>query len=231
MLDALITDFDGVVVDSEPMHFRGFAEVLASEGIALTWDTYASTYMALDDRDCFRAVAADHGVTLSEERLAAMIDAKSVLVQELMTRDIRAYPGVVDLLAACAHMDIPLGICTGCLRAEVELCSRMIGIWDHVQVTVAAQDVTRGKPDPEGYTQAMKRLRDITGRDLQAGRCIVMEDSPGGVAAAKDAGMKVLAITNSHPAHALTQADRVVDSLEGVTPEILSNWFSGGGPR
>ena len=225
MLDAFITDFDGVMVDSEPLHYRGFAEILAGENIDLTWEAYSSAYLSLDDHDCFKAVAADHGRDLTEQRLAEMIEAKSRLMLELMGQGIELFPGAKALLDAMAAADVPQAICSGCLRAEVELCSRTVDIWDYFQTAVCARDVTRGKPDPEGYTKALAQLREITGRDLQAGRCVVIEDSPGGVASAKDAGMRVVAVTNSYPADALDRADRIVDSLEGLTPELLSDWF------
>jgi beta-phosphoglucomutase len=225
VLDAFITDFDGVMVDSEPLHFRGFAEILAAENIKLTWEAYSSTYLSLDDHDCLQAVAADQGRDLTEEQIESMTEAKSRLMLELMAEDIRAFPGVEALLAAMTGADVPMAICSGCLRAEVELCSRTLGIWDVFQTAVTARDVTHGKPHPEGYTKALTQLREITGRDIQADRCVVAEDSPGGVASAKDAGMKVVGVTNSYPADALTQADRIVDSLEGITPAMLSEWF------
>ena len=225
MLDAYITDFDGVMVDSEPLHFRGFAAILAAENIELTWDAYSSTYLSLDDHDCLKAVASDHGCDLGEQRLSEMIEAKSRLMLELMAEDIQVFPGVKAILAAMAEADVPLAICSGCLRAEVELSSRTVGIWDYFQTAVCARDVVRGKPDPEGYIQALSKLREITGRDLQAGRCVVTEDSPGGIASAKGAGMNVVAVTNSYPADALTQADRVIDSLKDLTPQLLCDWF------
>ena len=225
MLDAYITDFDGVMVDSEPLHFRGFAEILAAENIELTWEAYSSIYLSLDDHDCIKAVAGDHGRNLAEEHIEAMIEAKSRLMLELMAGDVEIFPGVEAILAAMAKANIPMAICSGCLRAEVELCSRTIGILDYFQTAVTARDVTHGKPHPEGYTKALAQLREITGQDLQAGRCVITEDSPGGVASAKSAGMNVVAVTNSFPAGALGQADRVVESLEGLTPESLSDWF------
>jgi beta-phosphoglucomutase len=225
VLDAYITDFDGVMVDSEPLHFRGFADILAPEGVTLTHEAYFSVYLGLDDHDCFQAIATDQGKPLAEDHLAEMIEAKSALMQELMVREIEALPGAPALLAASSQADVPLAICSGGLRPEVELCCRTVGIWDYFLIAVTARDVARGKPDPEGYLKALGELREITGRDLRASRCVVTEDSPAGVAAAKAAEMNVIGVTNSYPADALGQADRVVDSLEGLTPETLSEWF------
>jgi beta-phosphoglucomutase len=226
VLDAYITDFDGVMVDSEPLHFRGFAEILAPEGVTLSREAYFTVYLGLDDHDCFQAIATDQGKALAEDRLAEMIEAKSTLMQDLMAREIQALPGTPALLAAASQADVPLAICSGGLRAEVELSSRAVGIWDYFLTAVTARDVACGKPDPEGYLKALGELQEITGRDLLASRCVVTEDSPAGVAAGKAAGMNVIAVTNSYPASALGQADRIVDTLDGVTPETLSEWFS-----
>jgi len=225
MIDALITDFDGVVIDSEPMHFRGFADVLREDGIVLTWDAYVSRYMAFDDRDCFSAVARDHDISISEDRLAEMIETKTHLIQDLMTQGVSPFPGVIDLLNATADAGVPLAICSGCLHDEIKLSCEMLNIWNQFDTVVAADDVTRGKPDPEGYALAMSRLRDISGRDLHAERCVVIEDSPGGLASAKAAGMRVLAVTNTHPASDLTSADHIVDTLEGVTLKQVAEWL------
>ncbi len=225
MIDALITDFDGVVIDSEPMHFRGFADVLADVGILLTWDAYVSDYMAFDDRDCFRAVGRDHGLSLSEGRLARMIETKTHLVQDLMAQGVSPFPGVIALLNDVARAQVPLAICSGCLHAEIELSCRMLGIWDCFDTVVPAEDVKRGKPDPEGYALALSRLRDRSGRDLQPERCVVIEDSPGGLSSAKRAGMTVLAVTNTHSASDLADADRIVDTLDGVSLKQIAEWF------
>ena len=216
-MDALITDFDGVVADSEPIHLRGFTAVLADVAIALTSEDYYGKYLGFDDHDCFQAVGRDNGREFTEDQIAEMTAAKTLIGQALMAESIQPIAGIVELLAALAEAGVPMAVCSGALRDEVELCSRVIGVWGRFAAIVAAVDVTRGKPDPQGYAKALEALRAATGRDLRAGRCVVTEDSPAGISAAKELGMKVLAITSSYPAEALGQADLIVDSFHDVT--------------
>ena len=221
MMDALITDFDGVMVDSEPLHLRGFTRVLAGAGVTLAADAYYSTYLGLDDHDCFQAIARDAKVGLSEMQTALMIADKSAMMQELMASEIRAFPGVPALLASLAEADIPQAVCSGALRAEIDLCCRSVGIGETFLTKVTARDVVHGKPNPEGYLMALAQLREITGGDIRADKCVVTEDSPHGVQAGKAAGMHVIGVTNSYPASALGAADVVVDTLEGISAESL----------
>lgn len=226
-MDALITDFDGVVADSEPIHMLGFAAVLAEKGITFTHEEYYGKYLGMDDHDCFQAAGLDNGREFSEDELAAMTAAKTRMGQSLMAESIRPIPGIVDLLSALAEADVPMAVCSGALRDEVELCSRVIGVRSLFLTIVTAEDVAHGKPDPEGYAKALDQLRGITCRPLPAHRCVVTEDAPAGIAAAKAVGMKVLAITSSYPPGPLGQADLIVDSFHDVTPATMEELTGG----
>ena len=216
-MDALIFDFDGVIVDSELIHLECFRQVLRPAGVTLTREDYFSKYLGFDDHDCFAAALRDRGLSVVEEELPRMVEAKTLLVQQRYARDVKALPGVVELLRAAAGAKLPLAICTGGLPAEIELASRAVGIEGLFAAVVTATDCRRGKPDPEGYNLAMKRLRAATGRKLRAAACVVVEDSPAGIDAARAAGLKVLAVTNSYPPEALCRAHRVVASLAEVS--------------
>ena len=96
-----------------------------------------------------------------------------------------------------------------------------MGAAPHVQSIVSAEDVSEGKPDPQVYRLGRQRMEAALGRPLRPGDCLAIEDAPAGVAAAKAAGMKVLAVSNSVPPAGLAQADRVVPSLAGMTIERL----------
>jgi len=99
---------------------------------------------------------------------------------------------------------------------------------DAFGVIVSAEDVRAGKPVPEGFLCALERLRRVRA-DLTPADCLVVEDSLAGVEAARRAGMRCLALTNSHPRQMLTGADLVLPSLEGVGWEVLEALFAGGG--
>lgn len=216
-MDALIFDFDGVVVNSEPVHFACFKQVLAEEGIELTSDEYYGKYLGFDDFDCFDRAMAEHARQLGPRRILDLIARKTACVKEQYARGIELMPGAMDLILSARAADIPTAVCSGALRREIELAAKNAGVWDCFHAVVSAEDVEHSKPDPEGYRQALSKLCRLTGRALCADRSIVIEDSPAGIAAAHAAGMKVVGLTGSRPAAELSQADRVVASLADVT--------------
>ena len=225
-MDAVIFDFDGVVVDSEPAHFAGFREVFDSIGLALGRDDYYDKYLGYDDHDCLLVAARDRGVQLSERQIAELTAAKTALVQRMFRESIEPLPGAVELIRSLAGADVPLAICSGALREEIVLASRTVGVLDCFRAIVAAEDVSRGKPDPEGYLAARRLLAEVTGRDIRPKRCVVIEDSPAGIAAGRGAGMHALAVATSYDADQLTDADRVSESLADIVVADLRDIIS-----
>ncbi len=220
-MDALIFDFDGVVVDSEPLHLKCFQKLLAGRGVELTREAYYSKYLGFDDHDVFTAVMRDSGAACNEQEIAQLIAAKTELIKKVFAESVDPLPGAVELIAGAATNGTPVAVCSGALRDEITLAAKAIGVQEHFIAIVSAEDVRRGKPDPEGFRLALERLRAACRRELAVRQCVVVEDSPAGIEAAKSAGMKVLAVTNSYPAEALQAADRVVDSLADVSVASL----------
>lgn len=223
----MIFDFDGVVVDSEPVHWTGFARVLRGLGVELTWERYRERYLGFDDHDCFAAVLAEHGIAAAEERLGELTAAKTVAVQEVLASSATAMPGAVELITEVAAAGVPAAICSGALRPEIEVAARRVGVWERFLAVVAAEDVRRGKPDPEGYRLAVDRLTKATGVALRPGRCVAIEDSPAGIAAARAAGLHVLAVAVSYPAAALGDADAIVETLASASLATLRGLAGG----
>ena len=224
-MDALIFDFDGVVVDSEPIHLMGFRAVLESVGLKMTDDEYYQKYLGCDDHDCILIAGRDQGREFDEAAIADLTAVKTRLVQRAIAESIQPLPGAVDLITAAARADVPLAVCSGALRAEIELAARTIGILDHFLLLVPAEDVDQGKPHPQGYELALDRLRTATGQPLRADRTLAIEDSPAGISAAKSAGMRVLAVTTSYGPAELQQADRIVTRLTEVDLSQLRAMF------
>jgi len=215
--EAAIFDFDGVIVDTEPLHCAAFRRVLEPLGIAFTWDEYVETYMGFDDRDAFREAFRRHGRRLDDGALSELIAGKSRRFQDLLREGVTAYPGTVALIVALHASGTPLAICSGALRTDIDPILDQLKIAHCFRHVVAADDVRKGKPDPEGYLLAYRRLSRTHGPSLAApGRCLAVEDTPAGIEAAKRTGLSVLAVTNSYPAEALAQADAVTDSLAHV---------------
>jgi HAD superfamily hydrolase (TIGR01509 family) len=227
MLRAVIFDFNGIIVDDEPIHFELFQRVLSEEGIGLTERDYYARYLGFDDRGAFTAAYSDHGRSLDEDKLAHLIDRKAAYYRELIRTKLRLFPGVTDLLPALARQ-VPLALASGALRNEINTILSDIGLRDCFSAVVGAEDVAAGKPDPEIFLKALAQLnlRSGNGRPIHPAECVVIEDSKEGVRGARRAGMKCLAVTNSHPAELLSEATTVVSSLEQVTLPLLQQLCS-----
>jgi len=212
---AVLFDFDGVIADSEPLHLRVFQEVLAPLGIAISPAEYAQRYLGYDDRGVFTEALRAHGRHPTRTEVATLVADKASRFRRLLEAEVRIYPGVTSLVHALTG--VPLAVVSGALREEIEIILRRAAIRDAFQVIVGAEDVGVGKPDPEGLLVACAALAP----DLAAAECVVIEDSPPGIEAARRAGMRSVAVTNSYPAAALCDADRVVATLENLTLEDL----------
>jgi beta-phosphoglucomutase len=222
VLEAVIFDFDGVVVDSEPVHMACFRQVLQAEyGLGFTDREYYDKYLAYTDAECFAQILRENGRVFSDEDIRRLGRRKTALVQEMLSRSVDPLPGAIELMRAARDAGVALAICSAALREEIELPLLRAKALELVQVIVSAEDVHAGKPDPAGYNLARWRLSEIVGREIPPGFCVAIEDSPGGILAARAANLHVLAVTNTVSADALTAADRVAASLAGLTLEDL----------
>jgi HAD superfamily hydrolase (TIGR01509 family) len=227
MLRAVIFDFNGIIVNDEPIHFRLFQKVLGEEGIALTEEDYYARYLGFDDRGAFIASYRDHDRQLSKAKLAELIDRKAVYYQEAIRNHVEVFPGVKFLVVTLAET-LPLAVASGALRHEIETILSTISLRSHFRAIVSAEDVQSGKPEPEIFLKALTALNSrLDGKQkIAAADCLVIEDSKEGVRGARRAGMKCLAVTNSHQAELLGEATAIVDSLEQVTLSFLQELWS-----
>jgi len=212
--EAFIFDFDGVIVDTEPLHYTAFQRLLEPQGLGFSWEQYVETYMGFDDRDAFMEAFKSSSSTLSATEMQSLIDRKADLFQEIIRDGIQAYSGVVDLIRLIKAGGTPLAISSGALRSDIAPILETLGIAECFDVIVTAEDVARSKPDPECYRLALARLNEFHSLNLTPRQVLAIEDTPAGIAAAKGAGLNVIAVTNSYPAAHLTQADRTVETLD-----------------
>jgi beta-phosphoglucomutase len=222
MLRAVIFDFNGIIVDDEPIHFELFQRVLKEENINLTEADYYARYLGFDDRGAFTTAYREHGRALSDSKLAQLIERKAVYYREEIKSKIRVFPGIQTLVPTLAKK-LPLAIASGALRHEIEIILSSIGLLANFRAIVSAEDVTRGKPEPEIFLKALAQLNAALSSDhpISPAECLVIEDSKEGIRGARHAGMKCLAVTNSHPAELLDEADSIINSLEGITQKQL----------
>jgi HAD superfamily hydrolase (TIGR01509 family) len=227
LLRALIFDFDGVLVDSEPLIFKITAQMAAQEGWVLTEEDYYRNYLALDDRGIIEHLYQSHGQKINLARRDELIAWKFRTYAEAIRDGLPALPGSVEFVRRVA-VQFPLAIASGSLRSEVEHLLTKIGLRDSFQFLVTAEDTARSKPDPEIFLKALaalSRLPQFQTTPLQASECLVIEDAPAGVRAAHSAGMKCLALTHSRPADELRHADWLCVNISDVNLGQIEAFF------
>jgi HAD superfamily hydrolase (TIGR01509 family) len=212
-IEAVIFDFDGVIVDTEPLHYAAFQCTLEPLGLRFTWEEYVETYIGFDDRDAFRHAFSSNEQELSQDLLLRLIESKAAAFIETIKAGVTAYPGVIELIRHLHATNIPLAICSGALRSDIDPILTMLGIADCFDIIVTADDVAASKPDPECYQLAFQRLLSSWQNSFTRDMTLAIEDTPAGIAAAKGAGLHVCAVTNSYPAARLTQATFVTNTL------------------
>jgi HAD superfamily hydrolase (TIGR01509 family) len=221
MISAVIFDFDGVIVDSERLHWTAFNKILEPFDKHISWDEYIGSYIGCDDRGTFRHAFPN----LEKNELAELIRKKAAAFQELLEGDgAAALPGSVELIEKLSG-NIPLAICTGALREDILPILGSLGISDAFDTIVTADDTHISKPDPAPYSKAWNNLTKIFQHLESVTTGLAIEDTPAGIASAKAASLRVLAVTNSYKKEFLTLADAVVDSLEGLDLEGLRKIF------
>jgi beta-phosphoglucomutase-like phosphatase (HAD superfamily) len=229
VLRALVFDFNGVLVNDEPLHLQLFQRVLKEEGISLTSADYYDRYLGFDDRGCFSAALGDAGQEASSTRIARLVARKAAYYQEAVRRDgFPFFPGAVELVLE-AGASLPLVLVSGALREEVEGALRQAGIERAFRRLITAEDVERGKPDPEGYALAIAALNSeppLPTRLIHPHECAAIEDSPAGIEAAAAAGLRTLGVAQTYTADALDAADAVVPRLAGLSLDDLLSRFA-----
>ncbi len=213
---ALLLDFDGVLADTEPVHLRFFAEVLEPEGISLSREAYFAKYLGLDDRGCFRRVFADAGRELDPVLEESLVRRKNQRLLEYLVGKSVMLPGAADFLRKLQGRYY-LAIVSGALQSEIEAVLRGEGLLKLFHLIVGAEQVSRGKPDPEGFLTAVRLLnRDHVPESeiLLPGECLAVEDSPWGIEAARRAGVHCVAVTTSYPRGELAACSLVIDCLD-----------------
>jgi beta-phosphoglucomutase-like phosphatase (HAD superfamily) len=220
---ATLFDFDGVLVDSEPVHLAAFNDVLAPRGIVISERDYAARFLSLDDAGVFRTVLSHSGSTLREEEVRALVAAKSPRFMARFEQAFRVFPGAVELLSRRARRG-PIGIVSGALEREIGFALEKMGVRGEVAFVVSADSGAASKPDPAPYQLAMAKLLALGGHGHgHVAAAVAIEDSLGGVTSAKRAGLRCVAVAHSYSGADLQRAgaDAIAADLAGLTDAIL----------
>ena len=213
-LVAIVFDFDGVLIDSEPIHLASYQEVLSSLGVTLTREEYYATLLGYSDEEVFRRVGAQHGWALDAGQIDALIAQKSVIFDDAIASRSVLYPGATECVERLARV-FPLGIASGAFRHEIEMVLAGARLTQHFRFIVGAGDTVHSKPAPDPYLRAAEL------HGVAPAACVAIEDSRWGIESAKTAGMKCVGITNTYPASELASADAVITSLAEFGEEFI----------
>lgn len=208
---AIIFDFNGVIIDDEEIHCELFQEVLKKQGIILTKEDYWNTYLGFDDKGLIEALYKRDHKDLSEDLKENLIEEKNNLYFPALKKNLRLFKGVEVFIESFPE-GVTIGIVSGALKSEIEYVLDQTDLACYFDFIIAADDTDYGKPDPEGYLKALKILSND--HDIESHEVLVIEDSISGIQAAKEAGIKVVALTHTYPQQALEEADVICHNFD-----------------
>ena len=203
MIRALLWDLDGVVVDSGRYHYEAYRDLLSKLGRDLDQDTFRDFFGRRND-DIIRSLFGD----LSAEQISALSAEKEEIFRSKIADRTEALPGALALMRRMNASDKRQTIVSSTPRANLQLILGSLGIRPLLQAIVGEEDVSLGKPDPQGFLLGAKLL------ETQPAECLVLEDAPAGITAAKRAGIPCIAVATTQHPDSLVDADLVVRSLE-----------------
>jgi HAD superfamily hydrolase (TIGR01509 family) len=220
MIRAILFDFNGVIIDDEPLQLKAYQELLGPEGVALSEADYYDC-LGMDDATFVRAAFARAGREVSGAQLLALVERKTEAHRRLIEGELPLFPGVVTFVRAAARV-WQLGVVSMARRVEIDHVLGRAGLAESFAAVVSAEDVSACKPDPACNLRALELLnakRRAAGQpQLAAADCLVIEDSPPGVESARAAGMRTLGVTNT------VAADRLRAAGADVVTADLSDW-------
>jgi beta-phosphoglucomutase len=232
-LKAVLFDFNGIIINDEAIHQKLVGDILISENLRLCPQDYPELCLGRSDRACLSDILARRGRIVSEDTLQKLIAAKTIAYRQHLEalETLPLYP-IKAFLKKLQTIGLAIGLVTGALRSEVTWILEKAEIADYFQVIVAGDDITTSKPDPYGYLLAVERFNRVQPTlELQPQNCLVIEDTPAGIAAAKNAGMQVVGVANTYPFHMLQRlANWTVDDLSELELDRVQAVFSGRTP-
>lgn len=203
---ALIWDMDGTMVDTREAHWLAWKKILADEKYDLTWETFLKTFGQRNDT-ILRSLL---GAGLSDGEVVRIGDAKEEAFREVLKGEgVKLLPGAGQIIDQAETNGWPQAVVSSAPRKNITAILEALNSVDTFTVLVCAEDVSQGKPHPEGCLTASQKL------GVSPSNCIVLEDAPAGLTAARNAGMACVGVLSTHD-H-LSNADRVVNTLEEIT--------------
>jgi HAD superfamily hydrolase (TIGR01509 family) len=200
---AVLWDLDGVLVDSTRYHYEAFRELLSESGRDLGFDEFR-TLIGLRNETILGRLFGE----LPADEVERLARRKEVLFRERIAGNVEALPGAAELARRLRREGVRMAIVSSTPRENIDLILGSLGLTYAFDAIVGAEDAERGKPDPEGFETAARRL------GVAPAQCVVLEDAPEGLEGAKAAGMRCIGVGTTRPLEKLTRADLVVEGLD-----------------
>lgn len=222
MLRAVIFDFDGVVSDSELLHYKALNQVFIEYGVDVPKEVHWEKYLGYSDLENVIAVSRDYDMNFTEDQIPEIVRKKGEIFDELAAKETTIIDGAPQFIDMLKSNGIRMAVCSGALLSDIEIMLKDSDLAPAFETIVAADHVTKGKPDPEGFLLALSRLNENSNDNILPAQCIVVEDSHWGLEAAAAAGMHPIAVTNTYPASQLEKyAEKITENLSDLTIEDL----------
>ena len=230
MIKAVIFDFNGVIINDEPIHQQLIEEILLEENLVLKPGEYQQTCLGRSDRACLRDLLASRGRVADEDYLTKLQQKKARSYVERIENleELPLYSGLDDFIFKIRSSNLKLAITSGAIRKEIDLVLERAKLAEYFKIVVAADDITPSKPKPDGYLLTVERLnQEYPELNLQPSECLAIEDTLAGIQAAKAAGMKVVGVANTYPFHMLQrQSNWTVDYLNELELDRIQEFYS-----
>lgn len=224
-LKAVLFDFNGVIINDEPIHERLLEEALLSENLRFNPEEFQQYSLGRSDRSAIVDLCSLRGRVLTESVIQAIMKRKLQAYQtQIQSMDeLPIYEGVLEFIEILRSAGCKLAVVSGAMRAEIELVLTKMGVRDCFSTIVAGDEIRSSKPDPEGYLLGFKQLQEqFPELELALENCLIIEDSFPGIQAAKAAGIGVVGVANTYPFHMLHRvATWTVDSVLDLDLERL----------
>lgn len=214
---ALIFDMDGTIVDNMAFHTKSWITFFERRGHAIDADAF---FRATAGRQGGEIIRSHFGEHLLDDEVATLNHEKEAVYRELYAPHRKAVEGFEDLIADAKSQGIALAVGTAAPPANVEFTLDGLDLRRHFDAIVGATDVARGKPHPDVFLEAAKRC------GAEPADCIVFEDAPLGVEAARRAGMRAVVLTTTLPAEAFAEFDNVITIVSDFSQLSLDDLFA-----
>ena len=216
---AVIWDMDGVIADTGPYHLKAWQDVFQKRGMNFTEEDFKRYFGQRNDT----IIRSTLGEGISPGEVNAIADEKEENYRQRIAQNVKALLGAIELISLLREHGVKMAIASSAPPENIQVVTRGLGIDNCFQAIVWGREVPEGKPSPQGFLLAAKKL------GVAPENCVVFEDAVAGVAAAKGAGMKCIAVANTHPKMSLMEADVVVDTLETISVSYLEGLFNPSG--